>query len=492
MHNKYQLLMEHSKEIVLFFDKRGQIVECNQTAKVVLGYGEDIYHCSIYDIFRKGLKLHGTNQRFSLRIYDRAIETIAYRKNQTCFTVVLKIIMTPWSRTFHGACIAEDVTEKKRLQRVIKRKKNELKASNKIKNDFIANITHELRTPLNGIIGLTESLFDTQLHKKQQETLNIIHRCCLNMNALVNDLLDFAKIGSNRLILEQREFHLLKFIDDTISCYSNQIQEKGLKLIVNIDHDIPDTIIGDEHRLSQVLNNLFSNAIKFTSVGQIALEVVKTSQTMEEVELFFMVMDSGIGISPEDRDKLFISFSQVDSSITRRYGGTGLGLVISKKLVEAMGGSITVDSEKGKGSTFSFTVRLGVPEHEAMNLVSDHMSLSGETNTDNVEDYLRDIDEEEQETKLKSSYLHPVEEITIDQRIMSTIERLKLCIEMENWEMAEETAMNLKSLMPEKNHKLHNKALALVLSIRKEEYSKSMNELKELEYSMNEVDLWNT
>lgn len=502
LRNKYQLLLQNSNELILFFDERGYIVDCNQTAKIELGYGDEIYDACITDIFHKAVRFYEEQLIIQMKYQNRKAETVAYRRNQTCFVVELKIVLVPWAKKFHGVCMAEDISEKKRLIRALKYNKRELKTSNKIKNDFVANITHELRTPLNGIMGLTEYLLETDLDKSQQEILNIILRCGLNMNTLINDILDFAKFGNSKLVLENREFELRRFIDDTISCYVNRIKEKGLKLIVNMAEDIPDRLIGDERRLSQILNNLISNAIKFTSTGQISLEVVKSFEQKDEVELFFMVMDTGIGIRLEDRDKLFISFSQVDSSITRRFGGTGLGLSISRMLVEAMGGTISVESEHGKGSTFSFTIKLRVPNASGYEVKEEHLSSQNHNHTvlnaeeayrgrnvDYIDVYLRDNDQKI-DGNASPDYLYVKEECTEEQLVKKSLEKLKLCIEMENWEMAEATAIILKKQMPEPEKKLNQIALQLLLSIRKEENDKSMCVLKELEKKIREVTSW--
>jgi signal transduction histidine kinase len=237
-----------------------------------------------------------------------------------------------------------------------------LKIAEQIKNEFLATITHELRTPLNGIIGLIYTLLETSLKPNQLDTVNLLHSICLKMETIINNSIDYSKLANNNIILEQREFDFQCFMDKVVSMNSESIEEKGLKLIVNVAEDIPKRVVGDEFRLTQILNNIISNAIKFTSVGQIAIEVAKIAQDSTHVELFFMVIDTGIGIAPEEMDRLFQSFTQVDGSFTRRYGGTGVGLSISKLLIEAMNGTITVESEKDQGSIFSFNIYLGLPK----------------------------------------------------------------------------------------------------------------------------------
>ncbi|MBH1941596.1 hypothetical protein I5677_11905 [Mobilitalea sibirica] len=492
----FQLFSEHSQELFLVFDQKGLVIRCNKVALNELGYEDDIYSTYIYDIFRKAVKHSKEQLNINTKYQDKVAEAVAYRKNQTCFPINLKIVNTKVGRRYLGICCAVNISTEKRAMFELRNIKNELKLSQKVKNEFVANITHELRTPVNGILGLTENLFDTELSPRQLETVNIIHRCCFNMNAIINDLLDFTKLANNKMVIEQREFDFRSFIDNMIAFNINKISEKGLKLLVNVADDIPNRVIGDELRLTQVLNNLFSNAIKFTSVGQIALEVVKTAQTDREVELFFMVMDTGIGISLEEKDKLFLSFSQVDGSISRRFGGTGLGLSISKMLIENMNGTIAVDSEKNKGSTFTFSVRLGRPNDKK------EESHKGKDYYCNTKGMIRPGHELRQSQVLDTDYVGRILEksnlVTVDstaeyhlgQKINDLTERLTICIEMENWEKAEEIAAYLRKMLPNKEKELRNKALSLLLAIRKEEHDNSVILLNELEKCLNEVKEW--
>lgn len=501
---KCQLIKENSQELMIFFDEAGVITDYNNAATEALGYGDDFAGVTVCDIFKKSFRIENNKLIIQPRYTEGTVETVAYRKNQTCFAVHLKTITTE-GKIFVGLCLASDISEKKRIIHDFRHAKHELKTTKQYKNEFVANITHELKTPVNGIKGLTENLMETELSPKQLDTLNIIHRCCENMNTLINNLLDYTKIGSKKLVLEKREFHFRKFITDIVNFNLFRINEKGLKLIVNISNDIPEIVIGDECRLAQVLNNLFSNAIKFTAVGQIALEVVKTSQTENEVELFFMVIDTGIGISLEDKDKLFQSFSQVDSSITRRFGGTGLGLSICSMLVKAMHGNITVDSENNKGSTFSFTVRLGIAKDQAA--ASDpeseywllnHYEASEDINPswDMKQNYLGRLLEEANfslQTMQKDGIADKSDAVGVNRReqgIRTYIEKLMLCFDMGNWIIAEEAAYNLKKLIPEELNDLKNKVLHLLMSVRKEDREKSIRELEELVNMIKEVTAW--
>ena len=255
-----------------------------------------------------------------------------------------------------------------------------------------------------------------------------------------------------------------------------QVEDKGLKLVCSVASDIPDMIVGDELRLTQVLNNLLSNAIKFTAVGQIVVNVTKTMEIDDTIELFFMVIDTGIGIADNERDKLFKSFSQVDASITRKFGGTGLGLSIVKSLVNMMGGDINVERQKGKGSTFSFSVR--------MKKAGKSEEAEDKENTQALEEkkqsysfYLGSAPEETEDEEDQLYKLGSQENI---KALKDNMEKLVLCIEMENWERANSFADIVKQLVAEDTMNLKRKAFRLQMTIRKGDHDNSLIEYNEL------------
>ena len=503
--NKLQqnkLMLENSDRIILFFNRDGRITDCNKVAMRELGYEKELKKLRVQDIFRNAV-IYEEHKLKVLAGREKPEETFAYRKNQTCFPVELKLSIYSRTKRFQGICIAKNISEYKEVLHRMKLMENEIECLKSNRNEITANVTHELRTPINGILGLSNNLLDTPLQPDQVDMVQLIKRCCINMESMINDLLDYAKLTNYKMVLEQREFSFREFIHSVVKVNRPMINEKGLNLLLYIADDIPDRVIGDEFRLSQILNNLLSNAVKFTTVGHITLEVAKLSQTNQSVELFFILIDTGIGISAEDKDKLFQSFSQVDGSITRRFGGTGLGLAISKKLVEAMGGMIGVDSERGKGSTFSFSVRLGIPttgqdseaspkrkeipiDYRDKKESSENASLGKNTQETNYFRYIDQLLMDAGSTfRDDGSKALSREEILGNMR--SVVEKLLLCIEMESWDKAEELAYFIKSQLTADFEDVSKIVFRLLLAVRKENYETSIALIHELKIFINEM-----
>jgi len=251
-----------------------------------------------------------------------------------------------------------DITERKQMENDLIEAKNKAEDATRAKGDFLANMSHEIRTPMNAIMGMTHLCLQTRLTTKQQDYLNKVHVSATSLLGLINDILDFSKIEAGKLDMELLDFRLDSVLDNVATLISDKAHEKELEFLFQISPDVPKFLIGDPLRLGQILINLANNAVKFTQVGEVVINVILKKVVDHKLTLQFTVRDTGIGLSKEQMDKLFHSFTQADASTTRQYGGTGLGLTISKRLVNLMNGDIWVESELGKGSSFMFTVEL--------------------------------------------------------------------------------------------------------------------------------------
>lgn len=375
-HSVYEALL--NSNAVIEFDVQGRILWANQNFLNLVGYELEEIVGKNRSLFLPEFYQHELEyqEMWSLLIKGQ-IQTGEFKR----ITKDKKVIWIQGSYTpvldANGKVIkivklAIDITEKKKLAEHLEKKNRELlatatkaKAATYAKSIFLANMSHEIRTPLNSIIGITDTLAETELNDQQSNFIGILQKANHQLMTIINDILDLSKVEAGEVQLKSHPFSLNSLLDDLIAVLGFRAKEKGLSLSVDVEPDVEKFLIGDSDRLRQVLVNLINNAIKFTPSGYIRLRIVK-NRTSKPGNILFCIEDSGIGIAKDKLKDIFLPFTQADSANTRRYGGTGLGLSITKKIVDLMGGKIWVESEMDMGSAFYFTVNLSPTTEKRM------------------------------------------------------------------------------------------------------------------------------
>ncbi len=358
-------LINSISDLIVYKDRDGRYIRCNTAFAAMVG--------------RPAEKLRGLTAN---DIYPPEIAAKVREVDERTMTLMREQSSEEWLRSFDGhmvlydtvtsplwdddgnaqgvLAISRDVTARRKEEEELRRAKEIAEDATRMKSDFLANMSHEIRTPMNAIIGLTHLVLKTDLTERQRDYIAKVQTSGKHLLGLINDILDFSKVEAGKLDLEQADFELQQLLDTTGSLIGDKSHAKGLELIFEVAPDVPAHLMGDSLRLGQILLNYANNAVKFTEKGEIVISVRASERTSTDVLLHFRVRDTGIGLTAEQRSRLFQSFSQADTSTTRRFGGTGLGLVISKRLAELMGGEVGVESEFGEGSTFWFSARVGI------------------------------------------------------------------------------------------------------------------------------------
>jgi PAS domain S-box-containing protein len=385
MEARYRGLLEAAPDAMVVFDKDGIIVLLNVQAERRFQYSrEELIGKKVTTIIPQGFERRirrevSPSDSDAMRRIGTGLELTGKRKDGSEFPI--EVMMSPLDGTdgVLGTAAIRDITQRRKAEQVLQQRTADLRTevaerrnaenemrrardaaevANQAKSEFLANMSHEIRTPLNGVIGMTDLVLDTDLTAAQRSYLETIKLSADSLLDVINDILDTSKIEAGKLELEVIDFNLRRCVEEALQTMASRADEKDLELTCEIASGVPEQVGGDPGRLRQIILNLVSNAIKFTHQGEVALNVKldKEANTLQ-----FTVSDTGIGISAEKRNLVFSPFTQADSSLTRKYGGTGLGLTISSRLVAMMGGRIWVESEVGKGSQFHFTVRLEAP-----------------------------------------------------------------------------------------------------------------------------------
>ncbi len=368
-------VVESVGEGIITINEEGRIETFNSAASHIFGYSaQEMIGASIQLLMPESMRIaHQEGMRRFLAggaphvIGKGAVELPALRKDGTEFTVELSISAIADEGKYRFVGVLRDVTELKKSQAALREAVEQAQAANAAKSAFLANMSHELRTPMNAVLGMAQLMTTTPLSLEQRRYLTMLRTSGQSLLALLNDILDFSKIEAGKIQLNAAPFELDAVLHSVSTIMSVNAGDKPLELAIGVEPDVPRMLLGDSLRLQQVLVNLTSNAIKFTARGEVSLKVECAQCDQQRSVMRFIVRDSGIGISAEQQANLFAPFAQADASVTRKYGGTGLGLVICQRLVELQGGSIELDSRPGEGSTFTVTLPFGtVPAEQQL------------------------------------------------------------------------------------------------------------------------------
>ena len=380
--SRYRHLFDSVPVGVFITTPQGYVIEANSRFIAMLGFAdlESLKRVNISDLWthpEERVRLTAMIER------EGALENVEVEfsrpDGRTVWCVLSsQIICDAAGKIDHYEGVSVDITERKHAEEELNRARDAALEGVRIKSEFMANMSHEIRTPLNGIIGMNELLLDSDLNSEQFEFAKTAAECGNLLMTIVNDILDFSKLIEGKVIFERIAFDLTTVLESTIESFAEKAHSKGLELILAIAGNVPAGIVGDSHRLRQVLNNLIGNALKFTESGEVAVSVSVQGQVHDRITIRFAVRDTGIGVPHDAQAALFNAFSQADASTTRKYGGTGLGLTISNKLVAGMNGKLELESVAGEGSLFYFSAVFDLPQALSPE-VSKAIPLAGRT-----------------------------------------------------------------------------------------------------------------
>ena len=373
-----QFAFDRTADAAFWVGPAAEFLYVNDAACKTLGYSrEELLSMTLHDVNTLCTEDAWGEQWAMLKEHGASsCEAAHCTRDDRLFPVDLALNYLSYEGKEYICIFARDITERKRAEDSLRQTKDELElrvqertaelekakeaaeGANHAKSQFLANMSHEIRTPMNGVLGMTELLMNTSLNDKQRRFADTVRRSGESLLSIINDILDFSKIEAGKLELEYTDFDLRETVEEVVELFAERAHSKQLELACEVHDAVPTALKGDPHRLRQIFTNLLGNAIKFTEQGEVVVTVTVVEDTRQQAVLCFLVRDTGVGLTPEVMPNIFASFSQADGSTTRKYGGTGLGLTISKQLVELMGGEIGVESELGRGSTFWWTARL--------------------------------------------------------------------------------------------------------------------------------------
>jgi PAS domain S-box-containing protein len=363
--NQYRGVFNGVNDAIIVETLTGSVLDVNENACKMFGWSrEEFLQKSILDMVPPENVPLLPEGNLENTLPDETLETVNIRANGERFPVAVRGRVQEIGNEHVLLVVVRDITKAKEKEKELHDAKEAAEAAAQAKADFLANMSHEIRTPLNAIYGMTHLMLGTPLNDEQQDFIETIRSGSDTLLKVVDDILDFSKIEAGKMELEMAPFYIRTCVEEALDLTADKAAQKLLDLTCYVEDDVPLVIVGDSVRIRQILVNMLNNGIKFTEAGEVFVNVRGMLVEQGQYELTFSVRDTGIGIPKDKMDRLFKSFSQVDTSTTRKYGGTGLGLAISKQLAENMGGTIWVESEEGKGSTFCFTILVDIEDKQ--------------------------------------------------------------------------------------------------------------------------------
>ncbi len=351
----FKNVLDNSADAIGIVDAKGRFIRWNKRAEELFGYSfEELKGKSAFDLYDDKVALEKMLSELRTRGYVRDYEITVRTKSGAMLPMGMSIsVLKEEGKVIGSVCVARDLTQIKQVQKDLEKSKEEAEAASRAKSEFLANISHEIRTPMNAILGFAETLLNETVNERHRGFLQTILSSGQNLLALIDDILDLSRIEAGKLKIQPEPVDIKAVVYEIRSIFLDRAEKKGLEFKVDIASDLPDILILDEVRIRQILMNLISNAIKFTEKGRVEVRLWQEFSHINTIDLFMQVIDTGMGIPPSQHEIIFENFRQQDNQRAKEYGGTGLGLAITRKLVELMGGNIWVESEVGRGSTFT-------------------------------------------------------------------------------------------------------------------------------------------